>query len=174
MAIACAYCGGQHAAPSDVRACWQRSQDSGQTVAEPDPDRSVADRAVPGAPRSTALVLAFEEPGPNELARSIVVNAGRPAPTAWVDAERVVIDGGVIADPVGTVAVLQDHARSGRRVVVEIAPDVAGRLDEPPRSIETAAPYALGPRFCVPLDVKPKYRPKSVLRPVPARGVAPS
>ncbi len=122
-------------------------------MVEPDPDRSVADRAVLGGPPSTALVLAFEEPGPNELARGIVVNAGRPAPTAWVDAERVVIDGGVIAHPVGTVAVLQDHARSGRRVVVEIAPDVAGRLDEPPRSIETAAPYALGPRFWFPLDV---------------------
>ncbi|MCU1396538.1 MAG: putative ATP-dependent helicase [Ilumatobacteraceae bacterium] len=35
MAIACAYCGGQHSTPADVRACWQRNQASGTPLADP-------------------------------------------------------------------------------------------------------------------------------------------
>lgn len=89
------------------------------------------------------------QPGPNELGRGLVIPAGGNLPTPWRDAGRVIIDAGVIAQPEETVLRLITFAAEGRRVVVELAVAFA----DPPRSVETTAPFSLGARFWFPLDV---------------------
>ena len=103
--------------------------------------------------RPAPVNFPFADPGPTELARGLVVRAGDTVPHAWADATRVVIDSAVIADPASMVASLQEHAVSGRRLVLEMVGDAADRLRDVPRSVEESAPYVLGPRFWFPLDV---------------------
>ena len=56
-------------------------------------------------------------PGPTALGRSVVVQAGGPAPEPWAGAPVVTIDEAALADPGATVAALHD-AWAGRRPVV--------------------------------------------------------
>ena len=151
MAIACAYCGSSHPAPSDVRACWQRSQATDAETPAPKPVRPEAVR--PGSVPERAHAHVWAHPGPEALARGLVVRAGSAIPAPWDAAERIVVDAAVLADPDGTVALLQKHAAERRRVVVELSGHTAESFAPPPRSVETDAPYLLGARFWFPLDV---------------------
>ena len=74
-------------------------------------------------------------------------------PDPWAGAQRIVIDPVVLADPAAAVATLQRLAAERRRVVVELAGDLADSFAAPPRSVEMDAPYLLGARFWFPLDV---------------------
>ncbi len=163
MAIACAYCGESHSSPGEVRECWQRHE--GVEIApnaEPTPveetvpvrsairTNAVTETAPRRTPRPAQVAAhAWMRPGPDELGRGVVVDAGGTVPTPWRDAERVVIDAAVVADPGPTVAVLQDHAAARSRVVIELAVPFA----DPPRSTNRGEPFALGPRFSFVLDV---------------------
>ncbi len=163
MAIGCVYCGGSHASPGEVRACWSRQEPatSGTTEsdvasevrAEVSAEVSAEVPAVRAAVRATggrsAATNAFNQRGPIELARGVVISAGSRVPAPWQDAERIVIDQRVIVDPEDTVRNLMDLAEARRPVVIELAVP----FSEPPRSTEAAAPYTLGPRFWFPLDV---------------------
>ncbi|WCO66422.1 ATP-dependent DNA helicase UvrD2 [Iamia majanohamensis] len=86
-------------------------------------------------------------PGP--LGRSVVVGVGQPAPPAWADAPRVVVDEAALADPAAAVAAL--HAAWAERdpVVVELAVDPA--RFRAPASID-GAPWELGVDLDLPLD----------------------
>ena len=158
MAIACAYCGGQHASPSDVRACWQRSQAAGEVVPErssepdPRPSETIANEGRPSQARRV-----FAGPGPEPLARGLVLRRDDAAAPAWAlpwaAAIRVTIDRAALADPAPLVAVLRDHAARSERVVVELDDDVLPQFADPVRAVETTAPYLLGPRFWFPLEV---------------------
>ena len=87
------------------------------------------------------------------MARGIVIVAGGNVPTPWAAAQRVVVDRSVLIDPEQTVAMLQALASAGRRAVIEVAANVLDETRQPPRSVESAQPYSLGPRFWFPLDV---------------------
>ena len=162
MAIACAYCGGSHPAPSDVRACWQRSQATGATTGPPtqpgssekleSPESFDSHESFDSDPHApTALV--WSRPGPDLLARGLVIRIGGAVAQSWAQAERLVVDRGVLADPTAAVGRLQGLAAERRRVVVELADDIADTFAAAPRSIERTAPYLLGARFWFPLDV---------------------
>ncbi len=168
MAIACAYCGGSHPAPSDVRACWQRSQATGGTDRVPAQRESFesfesferAESFEPaesfqafGAQTPARTALVWSHPGPDVLARGLVIRIGAGVPEPWAQAERMVVDRGVLADPAAAVGRLQGLAAERRRVVVELADDIADAFAAAPRSIERTAPYLLGARFWFPLDV---------------------
>ena len=92
---------------------------------------------------------AWLRPGPDALGRGLVINPGANIATPWRDAERVVIDAAVIADPESTIAELMGHAHAARRVVVELA----APFSDPPRSTTDVAPFELGARFWFALDV---------------------
>ncbi|MEO6495336.1 MAG: ATP-dependent DNA helicase UvrD2 [Ilumatobacteraceae bacterium] len=94
-------------------------------------------------------VQAWVEPGPDALARGLVIAAGATIAAPWRDAARIVVDQAVIAEPESTVAMLMQHAAAGRRVVIELVAPFALS----PRSTESDPPYALGARFWFPLDV---------------------
>ena len=144
MAIACAYCGNSHATSGEVRACWERNR--GATI------EAVPVRQDPEADADVSRHV-WLAPGPDQLARGIVIVAGDAVPSPWATAERVVVDRSVLIDPSQTVTMLQALAAADRRVVVEVAADVVTDVTLPPRSIESAQPYQLGPRFWFPLDV---------------------
>lgn len=153
MPIACVYCGADHASPSEVRACWQRSAQP----AAPHRERAQASpRPAPPlrrhAPAHTSVVAApldWVDPGPPELARGALVRTGAEPPSPWAGAPRLTVDAGAVADPEPLIAALIAHAHARQRVVLEIATD----LREPPAGRSDAPPFVVGPRFWFPLDV---------------------
>jgi DNA helicase-2/ATP-dependent DNA helicase PcrA len=144
MAIACAYCGESHPTPAQVRECWQRHQGV---------EAAVGPHDVLGAAIDKRVRQPWLNPGPEALARGIVIAAGANVPTPWAAAQRVVVDRSVLIDPAQTVAMLQVLAAAGRRAVIEVAANVLDEIRQPPRSVDPAPPYSLGPRFWFPLDV---------------------
>ena len=167
MAISCAYCGGEHAAPGDVRACWQRNPDGvgvvGSALDESLPFETVPREAarrqpmqrqpVQRQPVQRQPVQTFSNPGPNELARNLVIVGGGQIPEAWLVASRVVVDQAVLEAPERTVADLTVRAHAGERVVIELVNSVVETFREAPQSTISVAPYKLGPRFSFALDV---------------------
>jgi len=161
MAIACVYCGGSHGSAGEVKDCWQRngSQQVPASDTPTDPFGSadfgpgpINDPSLRSTTRptvrsnqqyrptsdttlftTTAPVQAWMEPGPDELARGLVITAGATIAAPWRDAERIVIDQSVIADPEPAVAMLMQHASAGHRIVIELA-----------------TPFALAPRSTEP------------------------
>ncbi len=171
MAISCAYCGGEHAAPAQVRQCWidggrpdvtaeitdAAGEPAHAQVAEHRPEpRPTASRAA--APRRVAPPapvprgVAAAVPGPEQLGRNAVVAAGTRAPSPWDHSAVVSITASVIGSPAETCAQLRRASASRERVVIEIAHDVAFELHDVPASTTTTPPFELGPRFAFELD----------------------
>ncbi|MFP5256102.1 MAG: ATP-dependent DNA helicase UvrD2 [Acidimicrobiia bacterium] len=64
-------------------------------------------------------------PGPSELGRSVIVAAGAPAPAAWAEAERVVVDDDALAHGGEAVTRLHRAWRSRLPVVIDLRVDPA-------------------------------------------------
>ena len=62
-------------------------------------------------------------PGPPELGRSLVVNSGGPAGTAWASAPRVTIDDAVLKAPAEAVAALHEAWANRRPTVIDLRVD---------------------------------------------------
>src|SRR5688572_14314449 len=137
MAIACVYCGGTHPSPTDVRACWRRA------TAHPGPVAPATTPRPAPSQRPTRPHPRRVEAGPDQLARGLAGRPGAPAPAPWHDAQRVVVDQSVLADPRPTVDLLLGHAHARRRVVVELAVP----FTDPPCSRCDGAPFDVGAEF---------------------------
>ena len=83
-------------------------------------------------------------PGPAALGRGVIVADGSPAPVAWGDAVRVVVDDDVLRAPAAAVAQLHGLWAARTAVVVDLRVPV-----EMLRASETdeRAPHALTPAF---------------------------
>ncbi len=86
-------------------------------------------------------------PGPALLGRSVVVGPGSPAPSAWADADRIVIDAALLADAERLLVTVNDvQSRYVRRIPtvyeLDVAPEELSRTET-----SDAAPYLLGGRF---------------------------
>ncbi len=158
-AIACVYCGGQHAAADEVKTCWQRT--AGKEVAggsddvpptlfddEPaafdpvdeDPARVVNSPAPSVAGRVAGQVVAHVVAGPPALGRNVIVSPGQAAPSGWVHASRIVVE----PDDGELVARLLAMAIDRTGCVLEVGPDTETILARP--FTTTLAPHAVGPR----------------------------
>src|SRR6188508_3158867 len=81
--ISCVYCGGAHARPTDVRACWaEHEQPSLALDPEPASTSQLAVRA------SIAPSGWHARRGPVALGRNAVVTDAAGAPAGWEDCER--------------------------------------------------------------------------------------
>ena len=163
--ISCVYCGGSHATSAEVRACWQRSEGGGApqlpdaddlstgpsaVPSEPAPRRESASAAPPVRRPAAAVNVGTVKPGPEFLARSLVIGPEGDIPAAWGSAPVVVVDHDTWVKPQAVVAELREHRRERRRVVVELHVDLP---DVPPDSApyrghtsEHAPLHELGPR----------------------------
>jgi ATP-dependent DNA helicase UvrD/PcrA len=166
MAISCAYCGGEHDRPAQVRQCWT---DNGEQevdlpsaeVPPPDdaaflgntapPRSATATRpmapstasARPAAVREVARGVAPARPGPDRLGRHLIVAPGDPATGVWADAKRISIDQGVLGAPDQAIVFLRAAALAGERLVIELAVD----FERQPMLMTDAAPEAVGAKF---------------------------
>jgi DNA helicase II / ATP-dependent DNA helicase PcrA len=166
MAIACAYCSGEHDTPAQVRQCWHEGgrQDVpvGDDDAIPHPSEAPSTSADPvpatrtratGAVRSAA-VPAFERKvavagaGPDELGRHLVIDPGGAIAQPWAGADRLVIDEATLAAPDHALDRLRSAHHAGIRLVVELA----APFEREPMLMTEAAPYELGPKFAFDLE----------------------
>jgi DNA helicase-2/ATP-dependent DNA helicase PcrA len=170
MAIACAYCSGEHDTPAQVRQCWN---DGGQqeiavadhpvphpadSLVEPDPDQSEAPTRRPSGrsagTTSRSVVAAIERgvaaanAGPDELARHLLIEPGAAIMAPWAGADRLVIDDAILAAPGRALARLRTAHHSATRLVIELA----AAFDREPMLMTEAAPYELGPKFLFDLE----------------------
>ena len=121
MAISCAYCGGEHDRPADVRACWTEHGEQDLVVDDdvPLPSEPVSGPSSPvSRPGSTAAAchgsasrrraepvveraVAVAAPGPDQLGRHALVVAGAAVSEPWGDAARTVVGAGhpEVTDP---------------------------------------------------------------------------
>lgn len=83
-------------------------------------------------------------PGPDTLARHVVVAEGAAPPDGWTSAETVVVDEGVLSDPGPVVRRLHELWAARRRAVIELHVDPL-RFRRP--ETWTQAPWALDPAF---------------------------
>ncbi|MFK8026028.1 MAG: ATP-dependent helicase [Ilumatobacter sp.] len=169
MAIKCAYCGGEHDRPAEVRDCWrlngEREVPVDEEIPSPEPipadaaldvpersmtpartpDRSVRPPAVVEVPRGVAAAAA----GPDVLARHAIVASGADVPSPWTGAGRVVVDLDGARRPGDIIAALRAAAVSRRRVVVEIVEELDDRLHagRTPALMTSAAPFEVGADF---------------------------
>jgi DNA helicase-2/ATP-dependent DNA helicase PcrA len=158
MAIACAYCNGEHATPAEVRRCWQ---DQGRPTLDLDdqpvpsePPRSSArsDRAAPSPP--PALTIPFERgaaiarAGPEALGRHVLLAPGADVPEPWAFAERIVVDDATLGDPGAALGRLRAAHHAGERLVIELA----AAFEREPMLMTDAQPHRLGPRFAFDLE----------------------
>jgi len=184
MAISCAYCGGEHASPAEVRGCWESGgrrdvpvsdgaepdspisemplfdepvPESASLEQAPDSDRpeptqragSTPAARRPSAPRRAPVATpvprgaAVAGPGPDELARNLVVEAGATVPPAWASAERLLIDDAARREPTAALEQLRAAAHDRRRLVIELAVD----LERQPMLMTEAEPHQLGAEF---------------------------
>ena len=150
-ALACVYCGGEHASADEVKACWQRT--NGAEVAPADeplslfePDERAAQSETfehdgqPIDPTPAGIAPLFVQSGPPSLGRNVIVAPGQPAPAHWAAAQRVVVQPG---DP-ELVALLLRFSASRTGVVIQLDDAAQAALAEPFTS--TLPPYAVGPR----------------------------
>ncbi len=150
MAISCAYCHGEHDTPAEVRQCW--SDGGEQEIAlddvplpEPEPTTPAARAAVaPGIERGVATA----GPGPDELGRNVVVDAGGAIPDSWAAAQRIVIDASVLDQPTAALARLRSAQHARERIVIELAVP----FEREPMLMTEAAPHDLGPMFLFELE----------------------
>lgn len=83
-------------------------------------------------------------PGPDALARNVVVTDGTAPPSGWPDAEVVVVDEAVLVDPGPVVGRLHELWSTRRRAVIDLRVDPA-RFRHPETWAEV--PWALDPTF---------------------------
>jgi hypothetical protein len=176
MAIACAYCNGEHDSPAQIRQCWH---DNGQLevplddggipdeasvapenqgpAAEPRFTRSNESTGVaPARSMSRAAAetkdfprgMAPAGPGPDILARHAVVGAGDEVAAPWVDTDRVVITADTLTDPGRALTALRSAHHNRRRVVIELDAD----FDRQPKLKTDAQPYEVGADFTFELE----------------------
>ncbi len=155
MAISCVYCGGTHAVPAEVRACWQRTQaQPGSSSAGPSalPEPSAADAAadLPRAPAAGHRLVGDADrwAGPDELGRWLVVVDTDAAPAAWRAARRVVVDDTVLARPEPVVAALRTARLRRERLVIELR----AAFHRPPDEVDLRPLHEIGPRGELLLD----------------------
>jgi len=141
-ALPCVYCGGTHASPADIRACWERTEgvEVEQTeIVESPPTAAATTTATPTTTPTTTATVAADR-GPLALGRNVLVARGQPAPSAWAEAPRV-----VVTLTVECVAALQRHAHQRNGLVLELSPEVA------PETLvadgTTSPAHELGARF---------------------------
>jgi len=170
MAIACAYCNGEHDSPADIRQCWHDNgqqevplssggdDPTGSTVPEDDGAAQngatqTARRSAVPARRSTPKVdiergVAPAGPGPDLLGRHAVVAAGQDADSPWGGAERIVIDASSLTDPSSALTTLRAAHHGRRRLVIELAVD----FDREPKLKTEAQPFEVGADFTFALE----------------------
>ena len=83
-------------------------------------------------------------PGPDALARHVVVADGAVPPSAWAGSDVVVVDEDVLADPGPTVRRLHDLWAARRRAVIDLRVDPV-RFRRP--EVWSEVPWALSPDF---------------------------
>lgn len=162
MAISCAYCGGEHDKPAEVRQCWTDNgeQDLELSVVEPHPPESTSfasddvsvgrSTAAPGRtaarPAQTRTVergVAPAGPGPAALGRHLIVGPGDDAVGPWSASKRIGIDRGVLNDPNQAIVFLRAAALAAERLVIELDVD----FERLPMLMTDAAPEAVGAKF---------------------------
>ena len=167
MAIACAYCNGEHDTPAQVRQCWN---DGGQqhvpvgddpvptstdSLFEPPPvergGRDPAPRFPAGGSaltpsRAAAAIergVGVAGAGPDLLGRHLLIEPGGAIAAPWSGAERLVIDDATLTAPARALARLRGAHHGATRLVIELA----APFDREPMLMTEAAPYELGPTF---------------------------
>ncbi|MET0662530.1 MAG: ATP-dependent helicase, partial [Ilumatobacteraceae bacterium] len=170
MAISCAYCGGVHDSPAQIRQCWN---DGGRPDVEaeradvatdieayaPDDFRTAEFRSAPNRPvsrprREVAALAALPRgvaaahAGPDALARHALVVPDGSVPAPWLAAERIQITPATLAAPTEACARLRRAAIDRERLVLELETD----FEERPAVATGDAPFDLGPRFAFELD----------------------
>jgi DNA helicase II / ATP-dependent DNA helicase PcrA len=134
--ISCVYCGGAHARPADVRACWA-TQAQPALALDPEP---VAAEPRP-AERASAPSGWHGRRGPVDLGRNAVVGEGAAAPAGWEGCERIVIDPAALESTAPVVGAMRSAATEGRALVVELR----ASFDDPPHEIDRRPQHLLGP-----------------------------
>jgi DNA helicase-2/ATP-dependent DNA helicase PcrA len=134
--ISCVYCGGAHARPAEVRACWAKQ---GQPAATP--ESALMSAPVVPAPQSLPPSGWHGDRGPIALGRHAVVGEHAPTPPGWEACERIVVDGAAVRAPAELVGTLRGVATDARSVVIELR--VA--FDDPPAEVEPRPQHLLGP-----------------------------
>ena len=161
MAIACAYCNGEHETPAQVRQCWndggrQEVAVAGDPIPHPadslfeDQPPALESRA-PVAPRRAVTQVsvpiergvAVAGAGPDILGRHLLIEPGGDIPEPWAGCDRLVIDETTLSAPARALARLRRAHHSATRLVIELG---AG-FDREPMLMTEAAPYELGPTF---------------------------
>ena len=172
MAIACAYCNGEHGSPAEVRQCWQDSGRQDVPVSGDDPlpfddagtvedsfdeapparsNRPVATRRAAAADAPTRDIprgVAAAGAGPDALGRHLVIEPGGAVPPPWADAQRLVVDDSSLARPERCLAALRAAHHARERLVIELA----ALFEREPMLMTEAAPYELGPTFAFDLE----------------------
>ena len=160
MAIACAYCNGEHDTPAQVRQCWNDGGRQDIAVADdpiPHPADSLFDSepprrtaSAPSSRRATTRVaepvergVAVASPGPDQLGRHLVIEPGGAIAEPWITCDRLVIDEATLSAPARALERLRRAHHSATRVVIELA----ASFEREPMLMTEAAPYELGPTF---------------------------
>ena len=161
MAIACAYCNGEHETPAQVRQCWNDGGRQEVAVADdpiPHPADSLFDAEPPAsatrapvAPRRAAPQVsvpiergvAVAGAGPDILGRHLLIEPGGDIPEPWAGCDRLVIDETTLSAPARALARLRRAHHSATRLVIELG----AAFDREPMLMTEAAPYELGPTF---------------------------
>ena len=159
MAISCAYCGGVHERPDQVRQCWvdggraELPTELTEPIQSTDPTDLGAGgtrRAGGGSPSRQPIArgAARARSGPDHLGRHAIVALGAPNPPAWADCERIVVDDQALATPSATLDVLRAATIARRRMVIE----AAAEFERPPMLATHDEPYSLGASFSFDLE----------------------
>jgi DNA helicase II / ATP-dependent DNA helicase PcrA len=168
MAIACAYCSGEHDTPAQVRQCWNDGGRQDVPVGDDDviphqseasPTSSDLAPAARARSRPTGAVRSGEVPafergvavagaGPDALGRHLVIDPGGAIAPPWAGADRLVIDEATLAAPGHALDRLRSAHHAGVRLVVELATP----FEREPMLMTEAAPYELGPKFAFDLE----------------------
>ena len=144
MAIACAYCGGEHDRPADVRACWTENgeQDIAADGDVPPPELFVpqsdssssgrggapsgADRRHPATVRTApaqveiARHVAPASAGPDRLGRHALVDERTSVPESWANVERLRLGPDTLSSPAEALGMLRTAAATGTRLLIEL------------------------------------------------------
>ena len=173
MAIACAYCSGEHDTPAQVRQCWNDGGRKEMPVAddpiphpadslfEPEPPqttftepppRGAGPRPSNGPTRHVAEPIergvAVAGPGPDTLGRHLLIEPGGAIANPWSGADRLVIDDATLTAPGRALDRLRSAHHRGSRLVIELA----APFEREPMLMTEAAPYELGPTFLFDLE----------------------
>ncbi len=161
MAIACAYCNGEHETPAQVRQCWNDGGRQEVAVADdpiPHPADSLFDAEPPAsatrapvaprraAPRVSVPIergVAVAGAGPDMLGRHLLIDPGGDITEPWAGCDRLVIDETTLSAPARALDRLRRAHHSATRLVIELG----AAFDREPMLMTEAAPYELGPTF---------------------------